>query len=179
VHVIPIKKCINAVKQILQGAMLVPAGRATWCWCQIYGDWLGDPRRRRFLVATIAEIDIHEIWVVLNGQKFPLDCSPQRRFFDQLDSGVDVLQTEYAQLISRVYAPEEYRRILSRQLGLYRQFTEPCSRNLPIVSISTGGRFVVEDGAHRLSLMASRGQKKFRVGVSYWAVIPREGVTSR
>jgi hypothetical protein len=164
--------------QIFQGTLLVLAGKATWHWRQIHGDWPGDPRRRTFLVAIAANLEANEIWVVFDGQKFLLDRSPQKRFFDQLHSGVNVVQTEYAKSIAEVYPPEEHRRILSRQLDLYRQFSKPSLGNLPVISILGGGRYIVEDGAHRLSLMASRGQKEFVVGVSYWAVIPRDDVTS-
>lgn len=167
------KKVMHALNQILRSLILVVMGRAELCWRQVDGDWPGDSRRRKFWISAVINLETKNLRVKFDGESFRLCNSPHKLFFDHLTLGSDFRTTEYFQRSSNLYTEDEKERVVLRQIMLHQQFRNFDSEQMPVVVLSRWNRRTVEDGAHRLSLLASRGINFARVGVAYWAVIPK------
>jgi len=120
-------------------------------------------------------VDLEEahLVVVFDGEKFPLAHSPHKHFYECLTTKKDPTSTQYFLRTANIYSITERETVLLRQQILHREFQRSDFTNVPVVSIQSNDCFVIEDGAHRLALMASRGCKSFKVGLTYWAKIPR------
>lgn len=170
--VIFLKKLLFAIYQISRCLVLVVGQKARWRWLRINGDWPNDVKRRKFWIAAVMEARIENIRVVFDNEVFSLLVSPQKMFFDEMLDGGSAKGTKYYLKCSDLYPLEVLEELFLRRTILSREYRLPDQDNLPVVVLAGWKNCVVEDGAHRLALLASRGARFATVGIAFWSRIP-------
>lgn len=163
-----IRKVMFAGFQTLFFVFETARGRGSLSPQVVEVDWSHSYHRRRFGIIGYLQLCDDQILIKTGSEITKIIDCPQRKFFHDLDSGVQLEDTEYFELVRALDYGVDYRQWFDDKVLLWKTFDPSSYEVLPIVVLGKGGKFIVEDGAHRLALMSLRGERKFRVGVSVW-----------
>ena len=121
---------------------------------------------------TIGELSLKEteIFTKVEGRLHSLNDCPQKDFFRTLDQASELRSDPYFQLAETTLSTDDFDFWLESRQNLWKNFQAGDPAFFPIVTMTSKGVFVVEDGAHRLALESLRGKEVFRVRLSLWAM---------
>lgn len=131
--------------------------------------WPHSVSRAKFLVVGTVEVHQNEIFCKVLGGRHKLKDAPQRRFFQAIESGQGLTEDPYylnARLV--LGSEEEFQSWLRDKVALAESFKAAPLQFIPIAVRDLRGDYIVEDGAHRLSLQSLLGYETHTLGISLW-----------
>lgn len=131
--------------------------------------WPNSKWRNRFLIVGHLSIIESEICTKVEGELYPLDKCPQRDYFEKLDRGWSLENDPYYLLAKSSLDVADFEFWLDTRRILWLNSLADEADFTPIATMNAGGKFVVEDGAHRLALRSLRGHISHRVALSLWS----------
>ena len=138
--------------------------------------WPGDDSVTRFLVLGTMTLPAESIFTKVSGALYPLNSSPQREFFSKLEEGADMRDNLYYSVGRSLLNDQEFQVWLDRRSSLLWDFSPSDPEFLPVVVRRNSKQYVIEDGAHRLSLRSLRGFESHKVGIGIWHIsVSRRG----
>jgi hypothetical protein len=132
--------------------------------------WPDSKWRNRFLKVGELCIKENELFTKVEGRLYNLARCPQRDFFEKLDHGKSLDNDQYYLLAKQQLDAADFEFWLETRKSLWLNFSEDDSDFKPIVAMSPSGKFLIEDGAHRLALRSLRGYLSHRVALSLWTL---------
>ena len=135
--------------------------------------WPDSRWRSRFLVIGCVELHESKIYTKVEDKLFLLNQSPQRAFFESLDSEKLISDNYYFKVAEKSLNDEDFRFWLRTKTELWESFDVDEKDFLPVGILRHKGDFIVEDGAHRLALRSIKGLRFTRVAVSIWSFSSR------
>lgn len=134
----------------------------------VEGDWPNSEWRARYFVLGTTMVAEERILVENWGKIYRLGTCPQKEFFRKLDSGDDI-RTDPYYLESKARLDDvTFEAWLRLKLELWQDFNEDPRRFIPIAVRRSMREFMVQDGAHRLSLRSLRGYDPHILGIGLW-----------
>lgn len=144
-------------------------GRATFRPEIVQGDWSHSKRRAKFLVLGTSRVKDENIDVRLWDTPHKLSNCPQKEFFRKLDRGIDIESDPYYLLARERLDQEAFDAWLGDRLALWKNYrNEPWEAQAIAVRVSKTG-YLVEDGAHRLSLRSLDGFSTHALRLRLWS----------
>jgi hypothetical protein len=130
--------------------------------------WPGTPWQGKFLVIGSMQVEETMLFTQVGDLLCNLSECPQRVFFQRLSEGQDLESDFYFSANKRALEESEFSLWLETRRELLEKFDALDSGFSPVVVRSSRKKFIVEDGAHRLSLKSLRGIRTHRVEISVW-----------
>jgi len=134
----------------------------------VVGDWPHSDQRTKYLILGTMIVDEEQILVENWGKLYKLGACPQKEFFRKLDCGEDVQADPYCTETRERLDEAQFNAWLSLKLELWENFNQEPRYFTPIAVRHSMRRFVVQDGAHRLSLRSLRGYTSHTLGIGLW-----------
>ena len=163
-----IRKVIFSLAQVAFFTIEIVKGNCRFGPRVVLGDWSHSEWRTKYFILGTMVVDEEQILVENWGKIYKLAVCPQKEFFRKLDCGEDVqADPYYTESMKRlnVVAFEAWLRV---KLELWENFNQDPRDFTPIAVRHSMRRFVVQDGAHRLSLRSLRGYNSHTLGIGLW-----------
>ena len=119
-------------------------------------------------------VDEEQILVENWGKIYKLGACPQKEFFRKLDCGEDLQADPYYTESKERLDEAAFNAWLSVKLELWENFNQDPRDFTPIAIRCSIGQFIVQDGAHRLSLRSLRGYNSHTLGIGLWDCIQKQ-----
>jgi hypothetical protein len=165
-----LRKVLFSCFQVLLFTYEIARGQAKLSPEIVEVDWSHSPRRRKFVIIGCLKLTEEQIRIKTGTTLSTISDCPQKKFFADLNAGIQLEDTDYAKLVRSLNYGVDYDKWFEDKLLLWKTFDPEAREVLPIAVRRGRGDFIVEDGAHRLALLSLKGDKTFRVGVSIWFV---------
>lgn len=134
----------------------------------VLGGWPDSEQRTKYLILGTMLVDEEQILVENWGKIYKLEACPQKEFFRKLDCGEDVQADPYYNETKEQLDHTAFEAWLRGKMELWESFSQEPRDFTPIAIRHSIRRFVVQDGAHRLSLRSLRGYKAHTLGIGLW-----------
>jgi len=131
----------------------------------VVGDWPYSEQRTKYLILGTMLVDEEQILVENWGKIYKLGACPQKEFFRKLDCGEDVQADPYYNETKEQLDYTAFEAWLRVKTELWESFNQEPGDFTPIAIRHSIRQFVVQDGAHRLSLRSLRGYNSHRLGI--------------
>lgn len=163
-----IKKFLYSVVQVIIFVIGVLKGKCRFRPMVVEGDWPNSEWRTRYFIVGTTIVAEERILVENWGKIYRLETCPQKEFFRKLDSGEDI-RTDSYYLESKARLDDvTFEAWLRSKLELWQDFNESPRKFIPIAVRRSIREFMVQDGAHRLSLRSLRGNHFHTLGIRLW-----------
>ena len=137
----------------------------------VMGDWSHSEKRTKYFILGTMVVNEEEILVENWGKIYPLARCPQREFYRKLDCGEHIqADPYYAESMKRLNVAE-FEAWLRVKLELWENFKQDPKEFTPIAVRYSKTHFMVQDGAHRLSLRSLSGIDNHELGIGFWNCI--------
>lgn len=158
-----------SIVQLWYFSIELSRGSATFHPEVVEGDWPHSKRRAKFLVLGTIQVKDEDVYTQLWETTYKLSSSPQKEFFRKLDSGLDI-ETDPYYLSARERLDEDtFDQWLRDRLSLWENYRkDPWEAQAIAVRVSKTG-YMVEDGAHRLSLRSLDGFSSHVLRLRLWS----------
>jgi hypothetical protein len=131
----------------------------------VVGDWPHSEWRSRFLILGTTIVAEERIFVENWGKIYRLGACPQKEFFRKLDAGEDIHADPYYLESKKRLDADAFQAWLCLKLELWQNFKQDPGDFTPIAVRRSMRQFLVQDGAHRLSLRSLRGNESHILGI--------------
>jgi hypothetical protein len=135
----------------------------------VIGDWPHSKSRAKYLIlGTITNVGEDHILTEAWGRIYPLKSCPQREFFRKLKD-CEQLDTDYYYMTTKENLDSiTFEGWLADRTQLWEQFREDSKDFTPIAIRQFNNKFIIQDGAHRISICSLLGQESFELGIGLW-----------
>lgn len=131
--------------------------------------WPNSKWQNKFLIVGHLSLKESDICIKVQGKLYSLDNCPQRDFFEKLDCSRSLENDSYYLLAKSSLEASDFEFWLDTRRILWLNFLADEHDFTPIATMNASGKFVVEDGAHRLALRNLRGHLSHQVALSLWS----------
>lgn len=163
-----IRKVIFSLVQVAFFTFEILKGNCRFRPRVVVGDWSHSEWRAKYLILGTMIVDEEQIFVENWGKIYKLGACPQKEFFRKLDCGEDIQADPYYTESMERLDVAAFEAWLLVKLELWESFNQDPRDFTPIAIRHSIGHFVVQDGAHRLSLRSLRGHNSHMLGVGLW-----------
>lgn len=136
----------------------------------VVGDWSYSEQRTKYLIIGTMLVDEEQILVENWGKLYKLGACPQKEFYRKLDCGEDVQADPYYIETKERLDHTAFEAWLRVKTELWENFNQEPRDFTPIAIRHSIRHFIVQDGAHRLSLRSLRGYNFHVLGIGLWVL---------
>jgi hypothetical protein len=162
------RKVLFSLSQIIFFTAGILEGKSRFGPRVVVGDWPHSKSPARYLILGTAIIAEDKIFVENWGKLYRLGACPQKEFFRKLNCGEDIRTDPYYIESKERLDSSEFDAWLHLKLELWRNFNKDPRDFTAIAVRRSMRRFLVQDGAHRLSLSSLRGSDSHVLGIGLW-----------
>jgi hypothetical protein len=163
-----IRKVIFSLVQVAFFTIGILKGNCRFRPRVVMGDWSHSEWRAKYFIIGTMIIDEEQIFVENWGKKYNLGECPQKDFFRKLDCG-EVVQADPYYIESKERLDDAaFKTWFRDRLELWENFNQESRDFTPIAIRHSNRHFVIQDGAHRLSLRSLRGYNSHTLGIGLW-----------
>jgi hypothetical protein len=134
----------------------------------VVGDWPHSKSRVKYFILGTMTVSEDRILVENWGRIYELRACPQKEFFRKLDCGEHIQTDPYFDECAKRLDDTDFTAWLNDRLELWESFNKESREFIPIAIRYSNRQFIVQDGAHRLSLRSLRGHDSHLLGISLW-----------
>jgi hypothetical protein len=162
------RKAVFSLVQVAFFALGIPKGNCRFRPRVVVGDWSHSKRRAKYLIVGTVIVDEDQVFVENWGEIYKLGASPQKEFFRKLEYGEDIHGDPYYIKTKQQLDAVAFKAWLHLKLELWENFKPDHRDFTPVAVRQSDRRFLVQDGAHRLSLRSLRGYNSHTLGIGLW-----------
>jgi len=163
-----LRKFLFSLVQAIFFTVGVFIGRCRFGPTVVVGDWPHSEWRATYFILGTTMVAEERIFVENWGKLYRLSACPQKEFFRKLDSGEDIHSDPYYLETKERLDVATFEAWLRFKLELWQNFKENPREFTPIAVRRSMRQFLVQDGAHRLSLRSLRGNDSHILGIALW-----------
>jgi len=163
-----IKKLLLSLYQLGFFALEALKGRARFNPRIVVGDWPHSKSRARYLILGTIDVTEDQILTEVWGRTYPFENCPQKEFFRKLKDGEEIELDPYFLENKAKIESQEFDGWLQDRLQLWRQFRIQSRSFTPIAIRHRCGKFIIQDGAHRMSIASINSLGSFDLGIVFW-----------
>ncbi len=130
--------------------------------------WPETPWQGKFLVIGSLQVAETMLLTKVGESVYSIGQCPQKAFFQKLSQGQGIENDFYYKFNKQSLRESEFDLWLRTREQLLKEFNPLDREFLPVVVRISRMKFIVEDGAHRLSLRSLHGISSHRVEISIW-----------
>ncbi len=164
-----IRRIVNSVVQATYFTFEILRGKCRFRPRIVVGDWPHSDQRTKYLIFGTMIVDEEQILVENWGKLYKLGACPQKEFFRKLDCGDDVQADPYYNETKERLDDVQFNEWFRNRLELWKNFKQEPTDFIPIGIRYSTNYFVIQDGAHRLSIRSLRGYTFHTLGVKLWS----------
>jgi hypothetical protein len=169
-----IRRIVNSVVQVTFFTFGILKGNCHFRPRVVVGGWSHSEWRSKYFIIGTMIIDEEQILVENWGDIYKLGACPQKEFFRKLDCGEVVQADPYYTESKERLDDATFNSWFRDRLELWENFNQEPKDFIPIAIRHSNSHFVIQDGAHRLSLRSLRGYNSHTVGIGIWEYNQRQ-----